>query len=107
MILQSVDSTYRNVIQNCFFASSAYKIHTQRYGIRDITLFVQLLAQLFAIKSMNKSLITERFDLVVNMSFQIADNVPEVIIPNIFQAAILMRSLPPDYDTILEILTNN
>lgn len=55
---------------------------------------------------MEQGPIIEKFDLIVNLTSQIADQEPEEVISDIFQAVILARSLLSEYNTTLEILTN-
>ena len=61
--------------------------------------------QLFAVLNMKHSTVTEKFDLVINLTSKIAERQQDVIVPDITQAVILMRILPSEYDTTLEILT--
>lgn len=105
-ILQSVDNTNKIAIQSCRTAASAYETLKSRYGMKDTALLAQMLSQLFAVQNMKHSTVTEKYDLIVNLTAQIAQQQQEATIPDIIQAVILMRSLSTEYDTTVEILTN-
>lgn len=55
---------------------------------------------------MKQTSVTEKYNPIVNLSSQIKDQEPEASISDVIQAVILMRSLPSEYDTTIEILTN-
>ncbi|KAI1004074.1 hypothetical protein K3495_g4136 [Podosphaera aphanis] len=105
-ILQSVDNTHRIAIQSCRTACQAYETLRSRYGMKNTALLAQLLTQIFSIQSMKQSNVTEKYDLIINLSTQIADQEPDAKIPDIIQVVILMQSLPSSYDTTIEILTS-
>ncbi|KAF5188826.1 hypothetical protein FRX31_021587, partial [Thalictrum thalictroides] len=106
LLMQSVDNANKIAIQSCPTAHRAYVTLKDRYGMKDTALLAQLLSQLFSVQSMKDSFVTEKYDLIVSLSSQIESQQSKAKIPNIVQAVILMRSLPHEYDTTLEILTN-
>lgn len=106
IINQSVGTTHRTAIQSYRTASMCYETLKLRYGLKDVALLAQLLSQLFAIQSLKQIAVTEKYDLIVNLTAQISDQEPEAIISDIAQAVILMKSLSSDYDTTLKILIN-
>lgn len=106
IILQSVDNTNRVIIQSCQTASSAYETLVKRYNMKNTARLAQLLSQLFSIQFMKEVDVVEKYDLIINLCSQITDQQPDASISEIVQAVILMRSLPSEFDTTLEILTN-
>lgn len=55
---------------------------------------------------MKHASVVEKYDLIINLCAQITDQQPDATISDIVRAVIFMRSLPSEYDTTLEILTN-
>ncbi|KHJ32814.1 hypothetical protein EV44_g3611 [Erysiphe necator] len=106
MILQSVDINNKVAIQSCRKASDAYDTLKSRYEMKDTALLSQLLTQIFTVQSMKQSSVTDKYDLKINLTTQIAEQQPDAKIPDIVQVVILMRSLASEYDTTLEILTS-
>ncbi|KAI1005271.1 hypothetical protein K3495_g2951 [Podosphaera aphanis] len=73
--------------------------------MKDTALLTQLLSQLFTVQIMKSSPVTEKHDLIGNLSSQIVEQEPDASISEIVRTAIFMRSLPFEYDTTIEILT--
>ena len=73
--------------------------------MKDTALPAQLLSKLFAVQSMKTSAITLKYDLIISLTSEIATQEPDAAISDVVQAVILMRSLPQQYDTTIEILT--
>lgn len=96
MILQSVDSTNRITIKSCLTTAKAYEALKSRYGMKDTAFLVQLLSQLFALQNMKQCTVTEKYDVMINITSQITDQEKEAMIQDIVQAVILMRSFTPD-----------